>query len=335
MTPDPVIALSVFIGVCLLAYAFVRLRWYDRLRNKSDAARIQLEDVIKQVYHVEASGGTVRLNDLAGALMIDDRVLLEVIESANAKQLVSTTEGTVELTDKGKKEALQVIRKHRLWEKYLSEKTGVDKREWHDRAEIMEHRLSENDIRQLSQELGDPRFDPHGDPIPTALGDIGPESWQTLAGLKVGDKAEIVHLEDEPRAVYRQLLSHKLHVGSHFEVLSADEHGIDILSEGLKSRLSNIVAANVHVQLVTEDQFDQNAIRLSDLSDGEQARVLGISRECRGANRRRLLDLGFINGTQISAEFNSPLNDPRAYLVRNTLIALRNNQADFILVERL
>jgi len=67
---------------------------------------------------------------------------------------------------------------------------------------------------------------------------------------------------------------------------------------------------------------------------GEKAKIIGISSEYRGAGRRRLLDLGFVPGTTVLPNFSSPMNNPKAYLIRDTVIALRNEQADLVLVKK-
>nr|WP_205757909.1 FeoA family protein [Lutibacter sp. HS1-25] len=74
---------------------------------------------------------------------------------------------------------------------------------------------------------------------------------------------------------------------------------------------------------------------MSNLKNGEEAKIIGISRECRGEIRRRLLDLGFVINTKITVDLTSPMNNPRAYLVRDTSIAIRNEQAKFILIEKI
>lgn len=75
--------------------------------------------------------------------------------------------------------------------------------------------------------------------------------------------------------------------------------------------------------------------RLSELTYGEEAEILGIEESCKGEIRRRLLDLGFVRGTRISVQNTSPLNNPVAYNLRNTLIALRNEQAEVIIIKKL
>lgn len=76
-------------------------------------------------------------------------------------------------------------------------------------------------------------------------------------------------------------------------------------------------------------------ITLSDLKYGEIALILGISDECKGEPRRRLLDLGFVRGTKIIVRNVSPLGNPVAYSLRETLIALRKDQSDLIMIEKL
>lgn len=79
----------------------------------------------------------------------------------------------------------------------------------------------------------------------------------------------------------------------------------------------------------------QTETRLSELTYGEEAEILGIDESCEGEVRRRLLDLGFVRGTKITVQNISPLSNPVAYSLRNTLIALRNEQAACILINKL
>src|SRR4029453_12806407 len=79
-----------------------------------------------------------------------------------------------ELTVIGRDYALQVIRAPRLWDRYLADKTGYAAADWHSQSERREHQLSRAETDALARELGHPRFDPHGDPIPTASGHLIP-----------------------------------------------------------------------------------------------------------------------------------------------------------------
>ena len=79
---------------------------------------------------------------------------------------------TLQLSSEGRSYALRIIRIHRLWEKYLADETGVDEREWHHSAEEFEHKLTPTDADALAAQIGNPVFDPHGDPIPSTDGDF-------------------------------------------------------------------------------------------------------------------------------------------------------------------
>jgi DtxR family Mn-dependent transcriptional regulator len=199
----------------------------------------------------------------------------------------------------------------------------------------MEHRLNEDDIDKLSSSLGHPMFDPHGDPIPSAKGEITPVEWMPLPAYPINQPGKIVHIEDEPGVIYQQILAKRILIGSHIILKKSSNTEVIISSEGENHHFSPIVAANINVApLSKEETYEENAVRLSSLATGETAEVVGISQECRGANRRRLLDLGILPGTSIEVDLQSPLRDPIAYRVRNTSIALRNSLADLILINK-
>lgn len=335
-TVDPKSALLIFfsaVALLILAFRLYRSTWFVNSFRKSKRAHI--EDILKLLYHMESRNQHATLATLSGALMIPERKWISIVEEMTAENLIRLADHSLTLTDAGKEYALHIIRGHRLWEKHLSEKTGFDKKEWHRLAEQKEHALSREEADRLSRDLGDPRFDPHGDPIPTEVGELQEPEWLFLSSLKKGDRARIVHIEDEPKAIYDQILANKLHIGSRLVVGDSTEREIRFASEGQEYVLSPIVAGNIHVdKLSDEDILEENSVRLSSLQPGETATVVGISSECRGANRRRLLDLGFVRGSKVELEFESPMKEPRAYTIRNTLIALRDTQSDLILIEK-
>lgn len=333
----PFINLLYFFGASLLLWLGYRLYRSRKLYfSRPQRQKALTEDILKQLFHVAESGRTATLSDLSGALHISRRKLLPVIEKMARQGWLHNTNETLELTPEGRDYALKIVRTHRLWEKYLAEKTGHQPAEWHHLAEIKEHELSEEQIKQLSRKLGSPLFDPHGDPIPTAQGEILPVKWRPLPAWPVGKPGKIAHIEDEPAIVYRQILAARLFVGSHLKVLSSTAGEISFACEGRIHRLSPIVAANIHVEpLAPDEPYLADATRLSSLNYGEKAEIVGISQECRGASRRRLLDLGILPGTKVEVELKSPLGDPVAYKIRNTSIALRQELADKILIKKL
>ncbi len=329
--------LFVFFAIVLigwLAYKLIVSR--NILHSKLQKHKMITEDILKQLYHVEQSNRTATVSDLAGALEVRRRTILPVVVQMANSQLIESTNEALHLTDSGREYALKIIRVHRLWEKYLAEKTGHQQSDWHYLAEKMEHQLDEIEINKLSAQLGNPMFDPHGDPIPTESGQIIPVKWVPLPAYPINVPGKIVHIEDEPGVIYQQILSNRIFVGSHILIKKSNSSTLIITSEGQEHTLSPIIGANISIEPLSEDEiFEENAVRLSALEIGESANVIGISKECRGANRRRLLDLGILPGTQIEVDLKSPMRDPIAYRVRNTSIALRNSLADRILINKI
>lgn len=331
------INLLIFFCVILatwFVYKLVASR--NMLRGKLQRQKTITEDILKQLYHVEQSNRTATVSDLSGALKIRRRIILPVVVEMSNSALIESMNEVLKLTNSGREYALKIIRVHRLWEKYLAEKTGYKQADWHYLAEKMEHQLDEEQISKLSTQLGNPMFDPHGDPIPTKEGKVAPVKWVPLPAYLENTPGKIVHIEDEPGVIYQQILAKRIFVGSHIKMIKSNNNEIIIASEGQEHRFSPIIAANISIEPLNEDEvYEENAVRLSSLAMGEMAEVIGISKECRGANRRRLLDLGILPGTTIEVDLKSPMRDPIAYRVRNTSIALRNSLADRILINKI
>jgi len=294
-----------------------------------------IEDILKELYHSENSGKEVTVNNLTRSLKFNDNMIIDVIKNMSINELVELDGDVLKLTNEGRDYALRIIRVHRLWEKYLAEKTGYDKLEWHDRAEMMEHKLSHEETNKLATELGHPMYDPHGDPIPTHFGKIAEVNGVSLATLTVGSVGKITHIEDEPDVIYKQILADNIHIGSQLRVVENNTRRVVFYAEGEEFKLAPVVASNITVDVLEKDVIvEEDMARLSSLKENETAKILGISRECRGENRRRLLDLGFIKGTQIHIDLISPLQNPKAYLVKGSSIALRDDQAAKILIKK-
>jgi DtxR family Mn-dependent transcriptional regulator len=167
--------------------------------------------------------------------------------------------------------------------------------------------------------MGDPRYDPHGDPIPTADGEVPPRAGVALSALAPGQAAAVVHLEDEPRDVYERLVAAGLAPGTMLEVRERTPEHVRFAAEGAEHTIGSVMAMNVSVVLPGGRVGSAGpAEPLSTLEPGATAVVVGIAPGCQGPQRRRLLDLGLVPGTVVTAE----------------LIALRKEQADWIRVDR-
>ena len=337
-TYNPAYALILFIAISVLIYMLFRpiKGWFWLIKNNyKPNEKTVIEDILKQLYHIENSGNEVNIKNLSGVLEFDNKQVIDVVKKMTVNKLLYFESDVLKLTETGRDYALRIVRVHRLWERYLADKTGFNKEEWHDRAELMEHKLNHEETNLLATQLGNPMYDPHGDPIPTNTGKIAEVQGVPLPLLKVNTIGKITHIEDEPDIIYRQILAENIHIGSQIRVVENNATRITFHSEGEEFILAPIVAANLTIAKLKKDVLIEDDIaRLSSLKENETGRIIGISKESRGENRRRLLDLGFVKGAEISIDLMNPLPEPTAYLIKGTVIALRTNQASKILIKK-
>ena len=303
-----------------------------RWRSTRDLRRrAQREDALKYVYHCEYHSFQASVESISGMLRITRSRTAALLERMREAGLLDSTHGELKLTGDGRTEALRVVRVHRLWERYLAEQTGMPEAYWHDEADKREHTLTPAEVEDLAAEMGDPRFDPHGAPIPTPTGDIRPAFGQRLASIEPGRHATIVYVEDEPRTVNDRLIALGLTVGRRIEAVGVSDREIALKMDGRQIGVSPLLAANVLVEPAEAGRTRDGALRLlSQLKFGQNARVVDILPGCRGVQRHRLLDLGLVPGTLVRVELQSPGGDPTAYMIRGALIALRRRQAEQI-----
>ncbi len=331
---QPLLSLLVVAAALVLA---VLLFWPARglfwrgLRLLRSNERVLIEDALKHAYDCEYRDTPCTLNSLAGALSLSGSRAAGLIARLEELRLIEESGGCYRLSADGRSDALRIIRIHRLWERYLSDETGFDATEWHAEADAREHSTSPQEADSLAVKMGEPRYDPHGDPIPTAEGEIAPRRGKPLSELAAGEVAEIVHVEDEPASVYAQLVAEGLYPGMRVRVLEKTPRRVRFEGDAEEHVLAPVLAANLTVIVHKGRARVEEALRnLSTLPLGEEAQVTGISALCRGLERRRLLDLGVVPGTVIGAELTSPSGDPTAYRVRGALVALRREQAGLI-----
>jgi DtxR family Mn-dependent transcriptional regulator len=334
----PQLALLVFAGVVLFAalLAWPRIGILARIARASRLTeRVLVEDALKHVYTSESIGRVSTLESIAGQLEVSTGKAAGLLSRLVELGLVRAEEAGPRLTDNGRDSALRLVRTHRLWERYLADRTGVPAGEWHAEADLKEHTLSAAEVEELAARLGHPAWDPHGDPIPTPGGELPEVERLTLAGAAPGRTVEIVHLEDEPREIYDALLADGLGLGARLDVLERTDRIVRVSARGREWPIAAVVARNVTVRLLPAgESADRPADTLRDLERGEAGRVVDISPACRGSQRRRLLDLGVVKGTEIVPELVSAGGDPVAYRIRGALIALRREQAEWIRIER-
>ncbi len=334
---DPLTSLIVVALVLALSVGLfwpsTGLAWRWR-RGLVASDRVEVEDALKHLWDGEYRQRPATLESLAGSLGLSGRAAAELVDRLGRLGLLHHDDSALHLTSDGRREALRVIRIHRLWERYLADETGLDAREWHAHAERREHGTSDQQADALAATLGYPRFDPHGDPIPMPSGEVPPHQGMPLTQLLADQVAEIVHIEDEPEAVFAQIAAAGLVPGMRVRVLDRSPQRIRIEAEADEVVLAPVVAANVTVLLIEAPSSVTTTSRMSALALGESAEVVALAASCRGAQRRRLLDLGLVPGTRVTSELRGPSGDPTAYRIRGALIALRRDQASHIFVHK-
>ncbi len=342
--PDPLLALAI--GALLLAAVLLIFwpkrgllqRWRERARVSD---RVRIEDALKHIHKGEMHGRQPTLESVAGALGVSTDGAAALLSRMQALGLVSAAGGDLALTLQGRDAALHIIRAHRLLESYLADQTGFDEQEWHQQAERLEHDLAPAQVDALAAQLGRPTHDPHGDPIPDADGSYVYHGGRPLPALALDAPARIVHIEDEPATVYAQLVAEGLYPGMAVRLMEVSPTRVRFWADGDEHLLAPLMAANISVRPIeaaalpvgAAPALGETADTLATLRPGQQGQVVALSPRMRGAERRRMMDLGILPGAVIAAELISPSGDPTAYRIRGAMIALRREQAQLINIQ--
>ncbi|MFY0600691.1 MAG: metal-dependent transcriptional regulator [Cyclobacteriaceae bacterium] len=178
------------------------------------------ENYLKSIYHLSENGnGDVSTNSIADDLKTKPASVSDMMRKLSEKGVITYKKYKgVQVSEPGRKVALNVIRKHRLWEVFLLEKLGFKWDEVHDIAEQLEHIKSPLLIKKLDEFLGFPSVDPHGDPIPDENGEIKVEPQKPLTELEIGEEGTVVNVPDSNPALLRHLDQIKMRLGSKVSV---------------------------------------------------------------------------------------------------------------------
>lgn len=216
------------------------------------------ENYLKTIYHLGQSGQkTVLTSEIATAMQTTSASVTDMLKKLSEKNLIEYERYKgARMTRKGEKVALAVVRKHRLWEVFL---TDVLKFEWdevHEMAEQLEHVSSEELIKRLDQFLGNPRVDPHGDPIPDTQGKMQSLQQVRLSQAKAGSKVIVSGVNDHQPAFLQFLRKKGLMPGTVITLIETDPFEKSLLlhlensSENLF--LSNEVASQIFIRFNDE-----------------------------------------------------------------------------------
>lgn len=165
-----------------------------------------VEDYLKTIYELQGGAGRVSTTALAERLGVAPASVTGMVKKlAELKLLNHQPYHGVELTAAGEKIALEVIRHHRLVERYLSEALGVPWDKVHEEADRWEHVLSEEMEDLMAAKLGHPTTDPHGAPIPARDGTMPQSNLRRLSDLAPGENAIIAEVSDHDPEMLRYL----------------------------------------------------------------------------------------------------------------------------------
>lgn len=203
------------------------------------------ENYIKAIYHLQQPTGKVTTNELSASLHTKPATVTDMLKKLKAKNLLQYEPyKEFYLSSEGKKVALIIIRRHRLWECFLVEKLAFGWNEVHEVAEELEHVGSKKLIDKLDAFLDFPKFDPHGDPIPDANGKMSVMQQVCLTELPLNKQAQVVSVGSQANELL-ELLSHKsIAIGTKLEVKKrfAFDGSVEV-------KIKNLAAVNISEQL--------------------------------------------------------------------------------------
>src|SRR3954451_10327889 len=211
------------------------------------------ENYLKALFHLttenidKSKAGT---NELAAHLNVKPASVNDMLKKLKDKKLISYEKyGKISLTAEGKRKAIDIIRKHRLWETFLYDKLEFSWDEIHEIAEQLEHIQSQKLIDKLDKFLDYPEFDPHGDAIPNAKGELNIQPRKTLSEIPVGKTCKLIAVKDNSATFLQYVVKVGLGISSKIKVLNRQDYDaiMEIEVNGKKSSVSQKFADNIYV----------------------------------------------------------------------------------------
>jgi DtxR family transcriptional regulator, Mn-dependent transcriptional regulator len=177
------------------------------------------EDYLKVIYGLGTADEPVQTSAIAEALDVAPASVSGMLKRlAEAGLLEHVPYRGVQLTDEGRTQALRIVRRHRILESYLMTQLGYDWDSVHEEAERLEHAASDGLVERMARALGNPRYDPHGAPIPTTAGEIEEPEHVALSDIAVGQVGEFRMVSDKDPERLRFIASLGLKPGVRFRV---------------------------------------------------------------------------------------------------------------------
>lgn len=193
------------------------------------ANSVAIDDYLKTIYHhTEWQSAPITSSQLAAELKLAPSTVTEMVQKLVAHGLVDHRPyGPVALTEAGRRRAASIIRRHRLIETWLVQEFGYAWDEVHDEAEVLEHTISDRLLAGIDERLGHPRFDPHGDAIPDAEGNVHRLPFVLLSAAEIGHTGEVLRVSDRDPGLLRALEVAGIDVGHRVVVTASDAVRVD------------------------------------------------------------------------------------------------------------
>ncbi|MEO8885264.1 MAG: metal-dependent transcriptional regulator [Mucilaginibacter sp.] len=210
------------------------------------------ENYLKSIYHLSHSADNVSTNQIATSLNTSAASVSDMLKKLADKKLINYAKYQgVSLTHAGEKIAVNIIRKHRLWEYFLVEKLNFKWDEVHEMAEEMEHISSTELIDRLDKFMDYPRRDPHGDPIPDSNGNFKKHQLKPVTSVKINESCVISGVRDHSAAFLQYLEKQKLTIGRKITVIDVIEYDNSMIvqTDDTKIHISRDVANNLLIAL--------------------------------------------------------------------------------------
>ncbi len=184
-----------------------------------------VENYLKTIYNLSSNNSVVVANQqLANKLEISPASVTEGLRKLHElKYVIYEKSYGTRLTSAGAKLALSIVRRHRIWETYLAKELGFGWDEVHEIAEELEHIKNDKLINKLASILGNPIYDPHGDPIPDAKGKIKKSNFVKLSEAKVNGQYKLMGVTDHSASFLKYLEKHLLIIGAEITVKGIEE----------------------------------------------------------------------------------------------------------------
>ncbi|MFL5731285.1 MAG: metal-dependent transcriptional regulator [Cytophagaceae bacterium] len=210
------------------------------------------ENYLKAIYHLSDHGKSgVSTNSISDLLKTKPASVSDMLKKLSQKEVINYIKYQgVTLTETGKKMALQVIRKHRLWEVFLVQKLNFNWDEVHELAEQLEHIQSKLLIDRLDEFLGHPSYDPHGDPIPDESGHIKAKKQIPISEAKPGVGGSVVGLKETSPLFLQYLDKAGIYIGARIRIIDRMEfdQSTEIQIDNKKTFvISSEVAKNIFI----------------------------------------------------------------------------------------